>query len=85
MDQIATEVAAAVGHQKEATRAIAQNAQQASSSALEVMQAIASVEEASEVTKNEANQVLDAASQLSRQSDDLSVQFNKFIAGVRSA
>jgi methyl-accepting chemotaxis protein len=85
MNELATEVAAAVGQQKQATRAIAQNAQQASSSALEVMQAITSVEEASEVTKNEANQVLDAASQLSRQSDDLSVQFNKFIAGVRSA
>ncbi len=85
MNQIATEVAAAVGQQRAATRAIAQSAQQASASALEVMHAITGVEEASGVTKAEANQVLDAAGQLSRQSDDLNVQFDKFIAGVRAA
>jgi methyl-accepting chemotaxis protein len=85
MSEIAMEVAAAVGQQRMATREIAQNAQQASISALEVAHAITSVEEASATTKIEANQVLDAASQLSRQSDDLRVQFDKFIAGVRAA
>ena len=85
MNQIATDVAAAVSQQRAATRAIAQSAQQASISAQEAMQAITSVEEASGNTKAEANQVLEAASQLSRQSDDLRVQFDKFIAGVRAA
>jgi methyl-accepting chemotaxis protein len=85
MSEIAMEVAAAVGQQRMATREIAQNAQQASISALEVAHAITSVEEASATTKIEANQVLDAASQLSRQSDELRVQFDKFIAGVRAA
>jgi methyl-accepting chemotaxis protein len=85
MNKIATEVAGAVGQQKQATREIAQNAQQASISALEVVQAIGGVEEASGATKVEANQVLNAASQLARQSDDLNVQFNEFIAGVRAA
>jgi methyl-accepting chemotaxis protein len=85
MSEIATEVASAVGQQRMATREIAQNAQQASISALEVANAITSVEEASATTKIEANQVLDAASQLARQSDDLRVQFDKFIAGVQAA
>jgi methyl-accepting chemotaxis protein len=85
MSEIATEVASAVGQQRMATREIAQSAQQASISALEVAQAITSVEEASATTKIEANQVLDAASQLARQSDDLRVQVDKFIAGVQAA
>jgi methyl-accepting chemotaxis protein len=85
MSEIATEVASAVGQQRMATRAIAQNAQQASISALEVAHAITSVQEASATTKVEANQVLDAASQLARQSDELRVQFDKFIAGVQAA
>jgi methyl-accepting chemotaxis protein len=85
MSEIATEVAAAVGQQRTATREIAQNAQQASTSALEVAHAITSVEEASAATKIEANQVLDAAAQLARQSDELRVQFDRFIAGVQAA
>jgi methyl-accepting chemotaxis protein len=85
MNEIATEVASAVEQQRAATRAIAQNAQQAATGALEVMQAITGVEDASRATKMKANQVLDAASQLSRQSDDLHVEFDKFIAGVRHA
>jgi len=49
------------------------------------MHTIAEVEDASAATKAEANQVLDAASQLPSQSDDLYIQFNKFIAEVRAA
>jgi methyl-accepting chemotaxis protein len=85
MSEIAAEVADAVGQQRTATREIAQNAQQASISALEVAHAITSVEEASATTKIEANQVLDAAGQLARQSDELRIQFDKFIAGVQAA
>jgi methyl-accepting chemotaxis protein len=61
------------------------NAQQVASIAVEVVHAIASIEGASATTKIEANQVLDAAGQLSRQSDDLHIEFDKFIANVRSA
>jgi methyl-accepting chemotaxis protein len=85
MSEIAAEVADAVGQQRMATREIAQNAQQASISALEVAHAITSVEEASATTKIEANQVLDAAGQLARHSDELRIQFDKFIAGVQAA
>lgn len=85
MNSIATAVAAAVDQQRAATRTIAQSAQLALSSAVEAVHAVSSVEEASTATKSEANQVRDAASQLSRQSDDLRVEFDKFITGIRAA
>lgn len=85
MNAIATSVAAAVDQQRAATRTIAQSAQLALSSAVEAVHAVSSVEEASTVTKSEANQVLEAASQLSRQSDDLRIEFDKFIAEIRAA
>jgi methyl-accepting chemotaxis protein len=85
MNVIATSVAAAVDQQRNATRTIAQNAQQALSSAVEVVHVIAGIEDASATTKIEANQVLDAAAQLFRQSDDLRAEFDRFIAGLRAA
>jgi methyl-accepting chemotaxis protein len=85
LTEIATAVAAAVDQQKAATRTIAQNAQLALSSAIEAVQAVGMVEEASTSTKSEANQVLDAANQLAHQSDDLRGEFDKFVAGVRAA
>lgn len=85
MNVIATSVAVAVDQQRVATRTIAQNAQQALSTAVAVVHVIAGIEAASAATKIEANQVLDAAGQLSRQSDDLHIEFDRFIAGVRAA
>lgn len=85
MDAIATAVATAVDQQRTATRTIVHSAQLAFSSAVEAVQAVSGVEEASIATKSEANQVLGAASQLSRQSDDLRVEFDKFIAEIRAA
>jgi methyl-accepting chemotaxis protein len=85
MNEIALSVATAVDQQRVSARTIAQNAQQALSTAIEAVHAIASVEEASTATKSEATQVLDAANQLSRQSDDLRVEFDGFIAGIRAA
>jgi hypothetical protein len=43
------------------------------------------VEDESAATKNEANEILVAASRLSRQSDDLRVEVDGFIAGIRAA
>jgi methyl-accepting chemotaxis protein len=85
MNAITTSVAAAVDQQRDVTRTIAQNAHEASSIAVEVVRAIASIEDATATTKMEANQVLVAAGQLSLQSDELHVEFDKFIAGVRAA
>jgi methyl-accepting chemotaxis protein len=84
MNVFATQVAAAVDQQRNATRTIAQNAQQALASAVEVVRATSGIEDTSAATKVEANQVLDAAGQLSRQSEDLHVEFDKFIADVRA-
>jgi methyl-accepting chemotaxis protein len=85
MNAITTSVAAAVDQQRDVTRTIAQNAHEASSIAVEVVRAIASIEDATVTTKIEANQVLLAASQLSQQSDELHVEFDKFVSGVRAA
>lgn len=84
MNMFATQVAVAVDQQRNATRTIAQNAQQALASAVEVVRATSSIEDMSAATRVEANHVLDAAGQLSRQSDDLHVEFDKFIADVRA-
>jgi methyl-accepting chemotaxis protein len=85
MSAITASVAAAVDQQRTAARTIAQNAHEALSTAIEAVHAIASVEDASAATKNEANEILVAAGQLSRQSDDLRVEFDGFIVGVRGA
>ena len=85
MNAITTSVAAAVEQQRDVTRTIAQNAHEASSIAVEVVHAIASIEDATATTKSEANQVLLAAGRLSQHSDELHVEFDKFIAGVRAA
>jgi methyl-accepting chemotaxis protein len=85
MNEIATAVASAVEQQRAATDEIARNVQQAATSAHEVAHTIADVKDAAKVTENEANQVLDAASRLSRQADDLNNQVNQFLAGVRAA
>jgi methyl-accepting chemotaxis protein/CHASE3 domain sensor protein len=85
MSAITTSVAAAVDQQRDVTRTIAQNAHEASSIAVEVVRAVASIEDATVTTRIEAHQVLDAAAQLSQQSDELHVEFDKFIVGVRAA
>ena len=85
MNEIATEVASAAEQQRAATREMARSAQEASISVSEVIQMIATVENSSKATKIEANSVLDAATRLSHQSDDIRTEFDKFIAGVRSA
>lgn len=82
MSAITASVAAAVDQQRAAARTIAQNAHQALSTAIEAVHAIANVEDESAATKNEANEILVAASRLSRQSDDLRVEVDGFIAGI---
>jgi methyl-accepting chemotaxis protein len=84
MNEIETAVAAAVEQQRAATRDIAQNVQQAATSAHEVTRTITGVEDAAAATENEANQVRDAASQLSRQADDLNNEVIQFLAAVRA-
>jgi methyl-accepting chemotaxis protein len=85
MRAITASVADAVDQQRSAARTIAQNAHEALATAIEAVHAIARVEDASVATKDEANKILVAAGQLSRQSDDLRVEFDGFIAGIRGA
>jgi len=85
MNEIGTAVAASVEQQKVATREIALNVQQAAKSAHEVTHTIAIVKDAAMATEHEANDVLDAASHLSRQADNLNQQVNEFLSGVRVA
>ncbi len=85
MNEIASEVAAAVEQQRAATHDIAESVQRAANSAQEVKQTIDGVEEASAATGTEADQVLNAARKLSREADDLRAEVTRFILGVRAA
>lgn len=85
MNEIANDVASAMEQQRAATREISRSALQASVGAMEVTQSIVAVEQASGTNKMEADQVLAAAGQLSNQSNELQVQVDKFIAGIRTA
>jgi methyl-accepting chemotaxis protein len=85
MNEIGTAVATSVEQQKVATREIALNVQQAAKSAHEVTHTIAIVKDAAMATEHEANDVLNAASHLSRQADNLNQQVNEFLSGVRVA
>lgn len=85
VNMIAAGVASATEQQKNATHEIAENIQQTASSAKEVSQNIAHVEDATRKTAIEANQVLGAANQLSRQADDLKIEVSKFLSSVRAA
>ena len=85
MQRIAVEIATSVQQQTQATHEIARHAQLVSDSTQGVTQTVASIGQASHRSWNVANQVLDAADELSRQANGMSDEVNQFIAGVRSA
>ncbi|WP_456685970.1 methyl-accepting chemotaxis protein [Bradyrhizobium sp. P5_C11_2] len=82
---VATSIAAAVEQQGAATQEIVRNVAQAASGTGEVTSNIAGVARASEDTGAAANQVLGAASELSRQSEQLAAEMRRFLATVRAA
>jgi methyl-accepting chemotaxis protein len=85
IDSVATSIAAAVEQQGAATQEIVRNVAQASAGTNEVTGNIAGVAQASEETGAAASQVLSAASELSRQSEHLGAEVNRFLATVRAA
>ncbi|MGU3388727.1 methyl-accepting chemotaxis protein [Methylobacterium sp. D53M] len=85
IDGVATSIAAAVEQQAAATQEIVRNVAQASAGTNEVTGNIAGVAQASEETGAAAGQVLSAASELSRQSEHLGAEVNRFLATVRAA
>ena len=85
IDSVATSIAAAVEQQGAATQEIVRNVAQASAGTHAVTGNIAGVAQASEETGAAASQVLAAASELSRQSEHLGAEVQRFLATVRAA
>ncbi|MDB5367914.1 MAG: methyl-accepting chemotaxis protein [Rhodospirillales bacterium] len=85
VSQISAAIAAAVQQQGAATQEIARNVQQAAAGTREVTSNIVGVKEAATSTGAAAAQVLGAAGDLARQSDQLSGEVDQFLAGVKAA
>ncbi len=81
---VAISIAAAVEEQGAATTEIARNVQQTAKAARDVTVSIGSVNQAATDTGAAAHDVLVAADDVSRQSEQLTVEVNSFIAGVRA-
>ena len=82
---VAATIAAAVEQQGAATQEIVRNVTQAASGTGEVTTNITRVADAAEMTGAAASQVLISASELSRQSDQLNAEVNRFLGTVRAA
>ncbi len=83
-DEIATAIASAVEQQGAATKEIANNVQQAAEGTCAVSSNIDGVTQAASRTDEAANEVMDVASELSKQSDDLRREVDRFVADVRA-
>jgi methyl-accepting chemotaxis protein len=82
---VATTIAAAVEEQGAATQEIVRNVSQAAAGTSQVTRNIGGVASAAEQTGAAASQVLASASELSRQSEHLSGEVDRFLATVRAA
>jgi methyl-accepting chemotaxis protein len=85
MNEITGSIAAAVEEQGAATNEIARSVQQAAMGAQEVMQNITGVREASSKVDAAATLVLNAAAQLTSQSEQLETETGKFLGNIRAA
>ena len=85
MNEIAGSIAAAVEEQGAATQEIARSVQQAAQGTQDVMQTIVDVSEASGKVGTAATLVLNAAGQLTVQSDRLESETGKFLGNIRAA
>ncbi|MES1989817.1 MAG: methyl-accepting chemotaxis protein [Pseudomonadota bacterium] len=85
MSEIAAAIASAVEEQGAATLEISRNVQQAAQGTEEVSRSIIDVKQASTDTGAASAQVLGAAGELARNSNDLSSEVDEFLAGVKAA
>ncbi|MGX7708591.1 methyl-accepting chemotaxis protein [Methylobacterium sp. Gmos1] len=85
INTVAASIAAAVEEQGAATQEIVRNVNQAATGAGEVTHTIAGVAQASEETGAAAGQVLTSSTELSRQSETLAAEVQRFLATVRAA
>jgi methyl-accepting chemotaxis protein len=82
---VSASIAAAVEEQDAATQEIVRNVGQAASGTSEVTRTITGVAGAAEKTGAAAGELLDSASALSRQSEQLTAEVGRFLATVRAA
>ncbi|HYM33541.1 MAG TPA: methyl-accepting chemotaxis protein [Candidatus Cybelea sp.] len=85
ISEIATAIASAIEEQSAATKDIARNVQQTAAGTEEVSSNISSVTRAAGDTGAAANLVLKSAAELSRQSELLRAEVNKFVSHIRAA
>lgn len=85
VNSIAASIASAVEEQGAATSEIARNVQQTTQAAQEVTTSISGVSQAAGETGAAAGLVLTAASDQSKQAEQLSSEVNRFLANVRAA
>ncbi|MCF4129491.1 methyl-accepting chemotaxis protein [Methylobacterium sp. SyP6R] len=85
MSRVATAIAAAVEEQGAATQEIVRNVSQAAAGTSAVTAHVTGVAGAAEETGAAASQVLTAATELSRQSEQLGAEVDRFLATVRAA
>ena len=80
-----TSIAAAIEQQGASTNEVARNVQQAAHGTRSVTETIADVSKGASETGAAASQVMGASAALARQSDRLSEEVDRFIAGVKAA
>jgi methyl-accepting chemotaxis protein len=85
MGEVSTAIASAVEQQGAATNEISRNVQQAAAGTSEVSKNIEDVSRAAEESGGTASNVLDAAGELSRQSEALRSEVAKFLDTVKAA
>jgi methyl-accepting chemotaxis protein len=85
IDEVASGIASAVEEQGAATNEIARNVEQAAAGTQEVSSNITGVSQAANETGEAAGQILSAAGELSRHSEVLKTEVDKFLADVRAA
>ena len=85
MSQISTSIAAAMEEQGAATAEIARNVQEAARGTESVTGSIVDVQQGAGETGSAASQVLGAAQELARHSNDLGQEVTTFLHGVKAA
>jgi methyl-accepting chemotaxis protein len=85
IDQLSTATAGAVQEQSATTQEIARNVQQAAAGTMQVSAGIAVVNKAASDTGAAATQVLNSAGELSKQSETLRAEVDKFLAELKAA
>ncbi|WP_120497513.1 methyl-accepting chemotaxis protein [Kiloniella sp. EL199] len=80
-----TSISAAIDQQTSATQEISRNVQEAAVGTQQVSSNITSVQQAAEQTGASSNEVLEAAGELSKQSETLRTEVDNFIQGLRAS